>query len=77
MGAQDVGHGAPHLPRPTRIVDRSRKRAGQSQMPLGAGQKYDAAIRCEASVFKRSCDLLASDGWKNTTAATYRRSWRV
>ncbi|CDX53882.1 hypothetical protein MPL1032_180219 [Mesorhizobium plurifarium] len=75
--AQDVGNGVRHLLRVTRMVDRSRKPVGQSQTPLDAGQKYDAAIRCDAPAFKRSCDLLAPDGWKSITAATYRRSWRV
>ncbi len=61
---EHVGHGVPHPLRVTRIVDRSRKPVGQSQTPLGGGQKHNAAIRCDASAIKRSCDLLASDGWK-------------
>jgi hypothetical protein len=48
----------------TRIADRGGEFFGQSQAPLGCGQKHDAAIRSDAPAIERSGDFLASDGWK-------------
>ncbi|BCG75843.1 hypothetical protein MesoLj113a_70010 [Mesorhizobium sp. 113-1-2] len=63
-GAQNVGHGVRHPLWVARIVDRSRQPVGQLQASLGRGQKHDATIRGDASAVKRSCDLLAPNGWK-------------
>lgn len=45
---------------------RSGQPVGQLQASLGPGQKHDAAIRSDASAIKRSCDLLARNGWNES-----------
>jgi hypothetical protein len=37
---------------------------GNSDMPLGTGQKHHTAIRGETTNIESSSDFLVSDGWK-------------
>lgn len=66
MRAQNVGHGVRHPLWIARILDRSGQPVGPLQASLGRGQKHDAAIRGDASAIKRSCDLLARNGWNES-----------
>ena len=61
---QDLGQRMQNPARITPVRDHRGELLGDAQPSGSLGEQQDAAVRGQASAVKRSCELLAPDGWK-------------